>query len=33
MTEEEPDAIYYFGKAAEELEGKMTGPAYYLARG
>ena len=33
MTEEEPDAIYYFRKAAEELEGEMTEPVYYLARG
>ncbi|MHB1609204.1 MAG: hypothetical protein ACYCXX_11335 [Acidiferrobacter thiooxydans] len=32
MTEDEPDAIYYFRKAAEELEGEMTGPVYYLAR-
>ena len=33
MTEDEPYAIYYFWKAAEELEGQMTGPVYYLARG
>jgi len=33
MTEDEPDAIYYFRKAAEELEDQMTGPVYYLARG
>jgi hypothetical protein len=33
MSEDEPDAIYYFRKAAEELENEMTGPAYYLARG
>ena len=33
MTEDEPDAAYYFQKAAEELEGEMTGPMYYLARG
>jgi hypothetical protein len=30
---EEPDAIYYFQKAAEGLEDEMTGPMYYLARG
>lgn len=33
MTEDEPDATYYFRKAAEELEDQMAGPVYYLARG
>jgi hypothetical protein len=33
MAEDEPYAIYYFRKAAEELEGQMTGPVYYLAKG
>ncbi|MHB1512887.1 hypothetical protein [Acidiferrobacter sp.] len=33
MSEDEPDAVYYFRKAAEGLEDEMTEPAYYLARG
>jgi len=33
MTEDEPDAIYYFRKAVEELEDEMAGPVHYLARG
>ena len=32
MTEQEPDAIYYFRKAAEELEDQMAKPVYYPAR-
>lgn len=30
MTEDEPDAIYYFWKAAEQLEDEMAEPLYYL---
>ena len=26
MTEDEPDAVYYFRKAAEELEDNFPGP-------
>ncbi|MHB8252943.1 MAG: hypothetical protein ACYDEV_04450 [Acidiferrobacter sp.] len=33
MIDDEPDAIYYFQKAVEDLEEEMTGPVYYLARG
>lgn len=29
MTEDEPDAIYYFRKAAEEMEDNLPGPLYY----
>lgn len=33
MTEDEPDAIYYFRKASEDMEDDLRITLYYLARG